>query len=56
LKREDEHGRMTAMQTLDVVQLREITEQLAASGRRVEVLWQQPGSLAFRSPSRAAAW
>jgi 3-hydroxyanthranilate 3,4-dioxygenase len=35
------------MQTLDVVQLREIIAELAASGRRVKVLWQQPGSLAF---------
>ncbi len=40
------------MQSLDVVHLREITEQLAASGKRVKVLWQQPGSLAFVARGR----
>src|SRR5258708_5768337 len=40
------------MQSLDVVHLREITDELAASGKRVKVLWQQPGSLAFVARGR----
>ena len=40
------------MQTLDVVQLREITAELAATSKRVKVLWQQPGSLAFVARGR----
>jgi 3-hydroxyanthranilate 3,4-dioxygenase len=43
---------MSAMQTLDVVNLNEITAELAASGKRVKVLWQQPGSLAFVARGR----
>src|ERR1700756_1094436 len=49
---EEEHGRIAAMQTLNVVHLREITAELAASGKRVKVLWQQPGSLAFVARGR----
>ena len=40
------------MQTLNVVHLREITAELAASGKRVKVLWQQPSSLAFVARGR----
>ncbi|HEY1723320.1 MAG TPA: hypothetical protein VGG27_18905 [Magnetospirillaceae bacterium] len=40
------------MQKLDALNLQEITEELAASGRRVKVLWQEPGSLAFVARGR----
>jgi 3-hydroxyanthranilate 3,4-dioxygenase len=40
------------MHKLDVVKLQAITEELAATGRRVKVLWQEPGSLAFVARGR----
>jgi 3-hydroxyanthranilate 3,4-dioxygenase len=40
------------MEKLGVLKLREITEELAASGKRVKVLWQEPGSLAFVARGR----
>jgi 3-hydroxyanthranilate 3,4-dioxygenase len=40
------------MEKLDVLKLQEITDELATSGRRVKVLWQQPGSLAFVARGR----
>jgi 3-hydroxyanthranilate 3,4-dioxygenase len=40
------------MQQLPVVQLEEIAAELAESGERVRVLWQEPGSLAFVARGR----
>ena len=40
------------MQQLPVVRLQEIAGELAASGQRVRVLWQEPGSLAFVARGR----
>ena len=40
------------MEELPVVDLESITRELAESGRRVKVLWQQPESLAFVARGR----
>jgi 3-hydroxyanthranilate 3,4-dioxygenase len=40
------------MQQLPVLKLQEIADELAASGERVRVLWQEPGSLAFVARGR----
>lgn len=40
------------METLPVLDLEAIAEELEASGRRVKVLWQYPGSLAFVARGR----
>ena len=40
------------MQQLPVVKLQEIAKELAESGQRVKVLWQEPGSLAFVARGR----
>lgn len=40
------------MEKLDVVKLQEITKELSATGKRVKVLWQEPGSLAFVARGR----
>ena len=40
------------MNQLPVVKLQEIAKELADSGQRVKVLWQEPGSLAFVARGR----
>lgn len=40
------------MEPLDVLQLREVTDELAATGKRVKVLWQRPESLVFVARGR----
>lgn len=40
------------MQQLPIVELEQIAEELARSGERVRVLWQEPGSLAFVARGR----
>jgi 3-hydroxyanthranilate 3,4-dioxygenase len=42
----------TIMNQLPVVKLQEIAKELAESGQRVKVLWQEPGSLAFVARGR----
>ncbi len=40
------------MKQLPVLKLQEIAQELADSGKRVKVLWQEPGSLAFVARGR----
>jgi len=40
------------MLPMPIADLQQISDQLAASGERVHVLWQQPGSLAFVARGR----
>ena len=40
------------MQPLDVLHLSQVTDELAATGKRVKVLWQRPESLAFVARGR----
>ncbi len=40
------------MRDLPVLKLEEITRELAETGKRVKVLWQEPGSLAFVARGR----
>jgi 3-hydroxyanthranilate 3,4-dioxygenase len=40
------------MEKLPIVDLKKIADELAKSGKRVRVLWQEPGSLAFVARGR----
>jgi 3-hydroxyanthranilate 3,4-dioxygenase len=40
------------MKELPVVELKQIADELSRSGKRVRVLWQEPGSLAFVARGR----
>ena len=40
------------MEKLDVLKLADVTRELAETGKRVKVLWQEPGSLAFVARGR----
>ncbi|MBT4940228.1 MAG: 3-hydroxybutyryl-CoA dehydratase, partial [Rhodospirillaceae bacterium] len=40
------------MLPMPIADLQQISDQLAASGERVHVLWQQPGALAFIARGR----
>jgi 3-hydroxyanthranilate 3,4-dioxygenase len=43
---------MTMMRQMPIADLEKIAQQLAASGKRVSVLWQEPESLAFVARGR----